>query len=216
MKLKKRLLPPILPGHDGLNRRYYLHKNVSHVYQQPVQDPIRKATAIQKAWKESDESKKPDASTKTEERWVHPGFEGTCIGGTVKGMSIVYNNVTCADKVAILKRIEKAAVFEQSTKELGVSGNEERPGKDEKFWFDRSFDLVKLVPTPKGALFVPANTTDTRRRLIHRAVLTVMGAYGDWIERKAWYDNGDRYGGLIERELDCSLPTGEVMTHENC
>ncbi|RSM00638.1 hypothetical protein CDV31_011687 [Fusarium ambrosium] len=156
------------------------------------------------------------ASIKTEERWVHPGFEGTCIFGTVKEMTIVYNNVTCADKVAILKRIEKAAMFEKSTKELGVSGNEERPGKDEKFWFDRSFDLVKLVPTPKWALLVPANTTYTRRRLIHRAVLTVMGAYGDWIERKAWYDNGDRYGGLIERELDCSLAKGEVMTHENC
>lgn len=89
-------------------------------------------------------------------------------------------------------------MFEELAKKPGASENEERPRKDEKFWFDRNLNRVKVVPTPKGALFVPANITDARRRLIRQSVVAVMRSYGDRIERKGLFDNGDRHGGLLE------------------
>ncbi|KAJ3466479.1 hypothetical protein MRS44_004043 [Fusarium solani] len=71
-KLDKRLMRPYPPGHDDFGLEYYLHKNVSQVYEESIQDAI---------WRVVDTGGKPALEEepgdyrKTKDHWIHPDFE---------------------------------------------------------------------------------------------------------------------------------------------
>lgn len=188
-KLVKRAPPPSRPG-NGILKGYYLHKNISLVWEHSIEELIRKAAALPSVYNIS------NGSGIHRERWDHPGLAWMCIFRSFKGDIAINENATYADKLEIFKRIQKAAVFENWKTDFGVPEKEECLGKREKIWFDQNFDRMIAMATPKGAVFMPGNTTDTRRRLIHESVTRVARFQGEMPKRSGWYDNRDRWGGL--------------------
>ncbi|KAM0421163.1 hypothetical protein ACHAPT_011055 [Fusarium lateritium] len=181
-------------GFDYFHLKYNMHKNVTRIYEQANQNVIRRSKKLPPTFKKL-EGILGTNSHVDKGRWVHPGFEWIDILFTDKGMTVVYDNTTRTNKEAIVVRIQRLAEFEKSTKESGLSAEQKKTGEEDRRWFHENFDQVKVVPTPKGALFFSANTTF--RSILYNSVSRLARAYDELPPKQGMWDNGDRYGGLF-------------------
>ncbi|EEU34948.1 uncharacterized protein NECHADRAFT_78509 [Fusarium vanettenii 77-13-4] len=198
IKLDKRRMGLAPPGHDRMFLQYYLHKNVSRVYETYIEDAIKTAEDTPGG------SEGLDDYSKTKKPWRHPGFGWIDIFNTAKGKIVIYDNKTRVNKEAIFKRIEEVAKFEKSN-DTGVSAKG-GSGKDNKRWFEESFSRAKVVLTPAGALFIPANTTDARKDLIRNSVVRILRSR-DEMPLFFGGHHGDHYGGLISKNTKSGRET---------
>ncbi|KAM0421156.1 hypothetical protein ACHAPT_011048 [Fusarium lateritium] len=191
-ELEKRTLPPETPGgEDGFSHEYIVHKNISQVYAQSIEEakwkPNRLVRSVRKpsglVWTF------PLGTSWIGPDWVHPGFKWMVEFRTAKGRLVVFRNTTDTDKEAIIKRIQNLSVFEKSAKESGLSGlsaEQKRSGEDDKRWFHQNFDRVEALPSQKGALFVPINTTDAKKKDIRYYFYKLAEAYHGPLRGFSW------------------------------
>lgn len=199
-RLKKRLGGlPVSPGHDTLFLRPNVHKNITRVHEQAIQDAMLKAKEVHQAVRKLGELALINGSWKPKDRWVHPGFDWIDVFWTFKSSTIIYENTTRADKEAMVKRIQRMEDFEKLGNGSTVSVGRKKIAEEDKRWYGQNFDRVKPLLTPKGAMFIPEDTDFGYQREIWSSINTLARAYGERVSSDPPWDWGDKYGGLLEK-----------------